>query len=101
MTFERVFGASDWAVMFILARGGQAYARLRYNVGPGADVQLPVEVSYGWPFAASNQALWQTEYDRCVRPELPPPPAAHRTDSPALLRTKRGRRLVWGVGRLR
>jgi proteasome lid subunit RPN8/RPN11 len=74
VTLERVFGTSDWAVMFILARGGQSYARLRYNVGPGADVQLPIEVSYCRPFEASNQALWQCEYDRCVRPELPPPP---------------------------
>ena len=40
-TFARVFGRSEWAFMFILARGGQAYARLRYNVGPGADVKLP------------------------------------------------------------
>ena len=27
-TFARVFGRTDWAVMFILARGGQCYARL-------------------------------------------------------------------------
>ena len=35
-TFQRCFGNSDWAVMFILARGGQSYARLRLNAGPGA-----------------------------------------------------------------
>jgi proteasome lid subunit RPN8/RPN11 len=76
-TFARAFGGTDWAVMFILARGGQAYARLRYHVGPGADVLLPVEVDYSRPFAASDEAFWQSEYDRCVRPELPPlPPAA-------------------------
>src|SRR6476620_165291 len=46
-TFSRVFGRSDWAVMFILARGGQTYARLRYHVGPSSDVILPVEVDYG------------------------------------------------------
>ena len=49
-TFARVFGRTDWAVMFILARGGQCYARLRYNVGPGLDVELPVDVDYGRPF---------------------------------------------------
>jgi proteasome lid subunit RPN8/RPN11 len=43
-TFARVFGRSDWAVMFILAAGGQTSARLQLNVGPGAEVQLPVEV---------------------------------------------------------
>ena len=36
-TFARVFGRTDWAVMFILARGGQSYARLRFHVGPGGD----------------------------------------------------------------
>jgi proteasome lid subunit RPN8/RPN11 len=73
-TFERVFGTTDWAVMFILARGGQSYARLRYNTGPGADVQLPVEVDYSRPFGASDEGLWKREYDRCVEPELPPAP---------------------------
>src|SRR5438105_5385931 len=48
-TFARVFGRCDWAVMFILARGGKCYARLRYNVGPGVDVELPVDVDYGCP----------------------------------------------------
>ena len=36
-TFARVFGRTDWAVMFILARQGQSYARLRFHVGPGGD----------------------------------------------------------------
>ena len=73
-TFTRVFGRSEWAVMFILARGGQTYARLRYNVGPGADVMLPVEVDYSRSFAASNVEAWKAEYDANVRvppPELP------------------------------
>jgi hypothetical protein len=34
-TLERVFGGSDWAVMFILARDGSYYARLRFNAGTG------------------------------------------------------------------
>ena len=66
-TFARVFGRSDWAVMFILARGGQTYARLRYNVGPGADLKLPVEVDYGRPFAGSSCDAWDNEYDANVR----------------------------------
>src|SRR5438132_6856894 len=36
-TFGRCFGAADWAVMLIVARGGQAYARLRLGFGPGGD----------------------------------------------------------------
>ena len=61
-TFARVFGRTDWAVMFILARGGQSYARLRFHVGPGGDVDLPVHVDYSRPFPASNHAAWQEEY---------------------------------------
>ena len=48
--------------MFILARGGQTYARLRYNLGPGADVMLPVEVDYSRPFNASDEDTWHDEY---------------------------------------
>jgi hypothetical protein len=65
-TFERCFGSSDWAVMFILARGGQTYARLRFSAGPGGQVVLPVEIDFGQPFPASDHATWQQEYDRCV-----------------------------------
>ena len=84
-TFERVFCHTDWAVMFILARGGQAYARLRYHVGPGADVLLPVDVDYMRPFGGTEEALWQSEYDRCVRLEPPaePKPAKSRLILPA------------------
>jgi hypothetical protein len=61
-TFARVFGRTDWAVMFILARGGQSHARLRFHVGPGGDLDLPVRVDYARPFAASNHAAWEHEY---------------------------------------
>jgi proteasome lid subunit RPN8/RPN11 len=70
-TFARVFGRSDWAIMFILARGGQSYAQLRYNIGPGADVKIPVEIEYSRPFGASDSARWQEEYLATVR--VPPP----------------------------
>jgi proteasome lid subunit RPN8/RPN11 len=68
-TFARVFGNSDWAVMFILARGGQTYARLRFNVGPGGHVQIPVEVDFHRTFAASDQPAWKEEYKANVHPE--------------------------------
>src|SRR5215475_11543396 len=42
-TFERVFGQTDWAVMFILACGGQTYCRLQYNRSPAAAFELDVE----------------------------------------------------------
>lgn len=72
-TFQRVFGNAEWAVMFILARGGKCYARLRYNVGPSLDVELPVEVDYGQPFAATDWDAWQEEYEAHVQQQPEPP----------------------------
>ena len=65
-TFQRVFGACDWAVMAILARGGQTYARLRFGVGPGGQMLIPVEVDFTVPFPASDHDVWRNEYDRHV-----------------------------------
>lgn len=45
-TFERVFGACDWAAMIIVARGGATYCRLRFNIGPGGEVLLPLEIDW-------------------------------------------------------
>lgn len=71
-TFARVFGRTEWALMFILARGGERYARLRFHVGPGGGVDLPVRVDYSRPFAASDHAAWQEEYLAAVEvAELP------------------------------
>jgi len=61
-TFDRVFGRSDWAVMFILARQGQTYARLRFNVGPGGAIEIPVKVNYSRPFSGSDMEVWEQEY---------------------------------------
>jgi len=61
-TFARVFGKCQWAVMFILARKGRSYARLRFSVGPGGQIAIPVEVDYGQPFGPSDQETWEAEY---------------------------------------
>lgn len=61
-TFARVFGRSDWALMFILARGGQTYARLRFNIGPGGALEIPVDVDFHQPFAGSAMDVWEQEY---------------------------------------
>lgn len=61
-TFARVFGRTEWAVIFITARGGQTYARMQFHVGPGGSLLLPVEVDYRRPFAGSDHAGWQAEY---------------------------------------
>ena len=68
-TFARVFGRTDYAVMFILARGGQTYARLEFHVGPGGWLLLPVHVDYTRPFPAANHAAWREEYLANVQEE--------------------------------
>lgn len=67
-TFERVFGKVQWAVMFILARGGQSYARLKFSVGPGGAMTIPTCVDYSRPFGASDVAGWEQEYQANVIP---------------------------------
>ncbi|MCA8996351.1 MAG: hypothetical protein KDA80_05195 [Planctomycetaceae bacterium] len=64
-TFARVFGTCDWAVMFILARGGDTYAELRWRLGQGV-IGLDVEIDYSQPFASSDHAEWQRLYERHV-----------------------------------
>ena len=65
-TFLRSFGRSDWAIMFVVAQGGQTSARLRFNVGPGGDCELPVAVDFDSDFAAPDRAAWRAEYESCV-----------------------------------
>lgn len=78
-TFVRVFGCTHWAVMFILSRGGPSYARLRFHVGPGGDLDLAVRVDYTRPFAASDHAAWQQEYLAAVQVAEPPRVARHKS----------------------
>ena len=66
-TFERVFGRCDWAVMFILARTGKTYARLQFNVGPGGNAFIPVQVDYGQTFNGSDHVAWLEEYEHNVQ----------------------------------
>ncbi len=66
-TFERVFGRSDWAVMAIVACGGQTSARLQFHTGPGGAVKLPLKVDFQSPFGASDHEAWRQEYLACVK----------------------------------
>ena len=76
-TFARVFGRADWAVMFILARGGAAYARLQFAAGPGGALLLPVRVEWGIEFTAADHGAWASEYGTCVSKQ-PMGPALER-----------------------
>jgi hypothetical protein len=68
-TFRRVFGRPDWAVMFILAQRGASSCRLRFNVGPGAELEIPNRIDFRRPFAPSDFESWEQEYAACVRPD--------------------------------
>jgi hypothetical protein len=67
-TFGRVFGRCEWAVMFVLARGGKSYARLRFNVGPGGEAVIPIEVDYCREFGPSDHEAWKAEYQSNIKP---------------------------------
>lgn len=71
-TFARCFGSTDWAVMFILAKGGATYARLQFHVGPGGSLLLPVETDFSVPFAASDHDTWDCEYAESIVVESMP-----------------------------
>jgi proteasome lid subunit RPN8/RPN11 len=68
-TFTRVFGACDWAIMGILSRAGNTYARLQTHAGPGCRQELPIAVDWqSWPQQLaggsldSQVTLWHQEY---------------------------------------
>jgi hypothetical protein len=68
-TFARCFNSSSWAIMFILAQGGETYARLALNAGPGGDLMLPVEIDFSRAFAATDEPGWEQEYLQSVEEE--------------------------------
>lgn len=80
-TFDRVFGRCNWSVMFILARGGSTYCRLRVNGqsnGRGGITQfngvnlaseIPVQVDHATLPAVLEEldvAAWRKELDANV-----------------------------------
>ena len=66
-TFHRVFGGCEWAVMFILAEEGRTFARLRFNVGPGGEIAVPVQVDYSQLFGPSDPEAWEAEFKANIR----------------------------------
>lgn len=76
-TFRRVFGQSDWAVMAILSRENQTYARLQLHAGPGASCRLRWRVDWSaWPEELTRAALpwdaWRQEYQENIHPQILP-----------------------------
>jgi len=79
-TFGRVFGACDWAVMAIIARGGASCARLRFSAGPGGQTLIPVRVDWErFPHELVSRegridrqfSDWIDEYGQNVHPTPP------------------------------
>lgn len=66
-TFARVFGGCQWAVMFVIAQNNRTYARLSFNVGPGGQVLIPVEIDYSQDFGPSDRGLWDAEYQAKIK----------------------------------
>jgi len=84
-TFTRVFGSCDWSVMCIVAQDGGTFARLRFNVGPGGEVKIPVCVDYSFEFDAADFELWTqqykanvTEYEIFKQTDKPKQPAVNQ-----------------------
>jgi len=69
-TFQRVFGNCDFAIMCIVAQSNQSYARIGFNVGPGGEVLLPVQVDYSEPFEGSDHKCWDQEFKGNVHEEV-------------------------------
>ena len=69
-TFARVFGSTNWAVMAILAKGGESYARLRLNGDENQDYEMPTEIDFTAAFTRSEQDDWEHEYLANVSEEL-------------------------------
>ena len=68
-TFRRVFGRCEWAVMFVVGKTSKTHARLRFNVGPGASIMLPVDLDYRGPFEGTDVEAWKAEYDAHIKAE--------------------------------
>ena len=66
-TFADAFSAPDWSSMFIIAKGGRTYSRLKFNTGPGLTKRLRVEIDYSVAFEESDEDLWQAQYEAAVR----------------------------------
>lgn len=61
-----LLGERSWTILLNLTTGDRVSARMHFNVGPGADVDLNVRLDFDRPFAGSEHEAWQEEFDRNV-----------------------------------
>lgn len=64
--FNKAFAHPNWAMMFIIAEGGQCYCRLKINVGPGLIKELDVRVDWSKEFNGTDKENWGNEYESKV-----------------------------------
>jgi len=67
-TFQRVFGACQWAVMAVVAQDNSTYARLTFNIGPRGQILIPTDVNFSRDFGASDHRAWDAQYQADVKP---------------------------------
>jgi len=60
--FKKAFSHPDWAIMFIIAKGGQTYCRIKSNTGPGLEKTLQVAIDWEHEFDGSDYDEWEQEY---------------------------------------
>ena len=66
-TFKRWFEDTDYSIMFILARGGDCYCRLKSkNNSLILEQQIEVLIDYDVEFGATNRKEWKKEYKELV-----------------------------------
>lgn len=65
-TFAKAFGKCDHAIMAILARGGESYARLQIANPMRVVQKLSVHIAYNMSFPGSDHEAWAKEYSDCV-----------------------------------
>jgi len=67
--FKDAFSHPNWAIMFILAKGGKTSCRLKVNIGPGTITQLKTAIAWDSEFPGSSEEKWEEEYKLKVIPE--------------------------------
>lgn len=60
--FKASFSHPDWAIMFIIAKDGATYCRLKVNVGPGITKNIKCDIDWSIPFLGSDAHSWDEEY---------------------------------------
>lgn len=63
--FEDKMSDCSWAIMFILARGGETTCALKYK-NPALRVELGCMIDFSEEFDASDQEAWEEEYKEMV-----------------------------------